>query len=509
MDGLNHRVSTISVSEYTWGTQFKDVCFDSYVSELVISAFYAVKDDVEKQYHNIEEYHANRVAGLILFYVGIILPYVDERIIALANRLGFPIIVMPENRPDLRYSEVIFEVTEAILKGRMTDYDFEKNIIEQVSRFPDHQQSVGAVMRILSDRTVSTIILADSSGEPLNASVWPRNLAVEDYLHRGKVLYDEETVRLHGEAYQVYVCPVKSSGGIPLQAVIYKRGKQLSPDVVKQIGETIQISMNLWGRGHSEKLRSELVGAILKDEPYKIRHIATLFGIRVQDFRDMWIICPVSDDKAERLLKNAPRLISDTLNQICNTIIFDIYDGNIVILVDTAACSVNMQSAAQSLYDCLEEHKLEAVITVCRNLGNLAKVKKAYLVNKGALSTAREIYPLKKLFSLSEIKFADRCKKIIESGENAISQNTEILDIIPKEGRVSFQDMLNTISTYFLDAQGSVDLTGKLLFLHRNTIQYRINKLKERVNDGLEKMPEVSELYLALALNRILKDSMV
>jgi sugar diacid utilization regulator len=277
--------------------------------------------------------------------------------------------------------------------------------------------------------------------------------------------------------------------------------------VVRQIGETIQISMNLWDRGHSEKLRSELVGAILKDEPYKIRRIATLFGIRVQDIQDMWVICPVSNDKADKLLKNTPRLISDVLSQICQTVIFDIYDGNIVVFMGAAVSGVNIMSAAQNLHDRLLEHKLEAVVTVCRNLDSPDKVRKAYLVNKGALATVREIYPLKTLFSLSEIRFADKCKKIIESGENAISQNTEILDIIPKEGRVSFQDMLRTISTFYLDAESSVDLTGKILFLHKNTIQYRINKLRERVHDGFDKLPEISELYLALALNRILKDS--
>ena len=87
---LERRVSTISVSEYTWNTQFKDMYFDYADSEIVISAFYAAKDSVEKQLNNIEVYHSNRVAGLILFYVGVILPYLDERVVSLAERLNFP-----------------------------------------------------------------------------------------------------------------------------------------------------------------------------------------------------------------------------------------------------------------------------------------------------------------------------------------------------------------------------------------------------------------------------------
>jgi len=71
---LDRWVSTISVSEYTWNTQFKDLSFDYADSEIVISAFYASRDSVDKQCCNIEEYHSNRVAGLILFYVGVICP---------------------------------------------------------------------------------------------------------------------------------------------------------------------------------------------------------------------------------------------------------------------------------------------------------------------------------------------------------------------------------------------------------------------------------------------------
>ena len=506
--GLSNRFSTISVSEYTRKYQFKDVRFDSYVSELLISAFYEVKDSVEKQCDNIQGYYDSGIAGLILFYIGVILSEVDEKLIKLADSLNFPIIVMPENRPDLRYSEVIYEVTEAILKSHMIDYDFEKNIIEKVSRFPEYQQSVGAVMRIISDKTFSTIILADSAGKPLNASVWPRNLAVEEYLKSGKVVFDE-IIELNGETYQTYVSPIKSSRGVPLQAVIYKRGDKLSPEVIRQIGETIQMSMNLWDKGNSANRRPELVEAILRDEPYKIRHIAALFGIKLQEIQDMWIICPANNEKAELLFKNVPRIIEDVLSKTYETVIFDIYDGNIIVLLAKVKGRENMFNIAKDFYNLAGLKSLEAIIIVCRNLDSPEKIRKTYFVNKGVLDTAREIYPLKTLFSFSEIKFASECKAIAESSESTIKQHTEILDVIPKDGRVSYQDMLKTISVYYLDAQNSVSLTGEILFLHKNTIQYRINKFREKTYNELDKLPAIRGLYLALALNRILKDSII
>ena len=45
--------------------------------------------------------------------------------------------------------------------------------------------------------------------------------------------------------------------------------------------------------------------------------------------------------------------------------------------------------------------------------------------------------------------------------------------------------------------------TGEILYLHRNTVQYRINNVKQRLNYDITKMPEAYTIYRAVALERL------
>ncbi|MEM5593874.1 PucR family transcriptional regulator ligand-binding domain-containing protein [Niallia circulans] len=121
-EGLTKLVSSISVLEYTDVASLKEDLFNNdefYGSEIVISALIMIKDDIEAQCRTIEHLHKVGEIGLILYYVGVFLPKIDEKVIELADTLGFTLIVMPEKQMSLRYSEVIYEVIEAIVKNEM------------------------------------------------------------------------------------------------------------------------------------------------------------------------------------------------------------------------------------------------------------------------------------------------------------------------------------------------------------------------------------------------------
>lgn len=73
--GLSKLVSSISVLEYTEVALLEDDLFDNdefYGSEIVVSAFVNIRDDVEAQCRTIERLHKVGEVALILYYVGIL-----------------------------------------------------------------------------------------------------------------------------------------------------------------------------------------------------------------------------------------------------------------------------------------------------------------------------------------------------------------------------------------------------------------------------------------------------
>ena len=87
-----------------------------HAGEILIGSFCAIRHDVVKQCETIRHLHELGEVGLILYYVGIIVPKVAEEVIQLADSLGFILIQMPKNDPTLRYNEVIYEVMKLLVK---------------------------------------------------------------------------------------------------------------------------------------------------------------------------------------------------------------------------------------------------------------------------------------------------------------------------------------------------------------------------------------------------------
>lgn len=141
---LDRIVTSISVLEYSTPTETQKKLYDSiefWGSELVITGFCNVANDVDAQCANIRSMAAAGEVGMILYYVGLILPSVDPRLIQLADELDFVLICMPENEPNLRYSEVIQEGMGAIIRDELNNPTFTLDLLEQIAKVPKTRDS--------------------------------------------------------------------------------------------------------------------------------------------------------------------------------------------------------------------------------------------------------------------------------------------------------------------------------------------------------------------------------
>ena len=70
--------------------------------------------------------------------------------------------------------------------------------------------------------------------------------------------------------------------------------------------------------------------------------------------------------------------------------------------------------------------------------------------------------------------------------------------------RREYQELLNTVCVYLLDCDSSVTRTAQALFLHINTIKYRLQRISDLLGYRIGKMPETIELYRSAAIYRLL-----
>lgn len=504
--GLDRPVSSISVLEYTDADALQNELFEHnefYGSEIVITGFTGIPRNVEAQCANIRRLAEAGEVGLILFYVGIFMPKVDQALLELADSLDFPLIVMPERQMNQRYSEVICEVMEAIFKDQNSAAGLVGDILQRMSLLPEHQRTPDSVLRLLSDRVRASAALTDGKRHVLSAANWPRTLEFrpEQVLPVLPVLPEPwgAPVELEGGRFQLYRCSLADTAS-DMELFLLKEGAPLSPETARQSAEVVRLAVNLWGRGHDQVVMSELVRAILRDEPLKMRRLADIFRVDVASIHSMWVLHglqPQGDFARESL-----SLVMENLPHACGALVAEAYEGDVVAFMDWLPEAAGMETMADALCAQMERAGLNGVLITCQDLATTADVRRAYLAIRKVLPDALRIWPGRRRYTLREVEFAQSCRETVDAGEAAVQRALAPLESVraAREGA----ELVRTLQLYLLDADRSVTKTAQLLFLHKNTVKYRLQQLQARLGYPASKLPEVFGLYTACAVTRLL-----
>lgn len=316
-NSLDRIVTNITVLEYSTPTDVQKKLYDSiefWGSELILTGFCNIADDVEAQCDNIRKFAMAGEVGMILYYVGLILPKVDRKLIKLADELDFVLICMPENEPNLRYGEVIHEAMDAIIRDELDNPTFTVDLLEQMMKVPPGQQSVKTILRLTSDRLRASAVITDSEYHVLSEALWPRNQTISwvDIFSQATMHIDNDCAwEIRGERtlwiYKAEIHPCTHSRMYLF--VISERGK-FDQILWKQVVEGVRLSMGVWGKTHDQTDLSELTRAIILDEPIKMRRLGDLYHIDVASLRDMWIIRSLMGENLSPWVKAVAELSS-------------------------------------------------------------------------------------------------------------------------------------------------------------------------------------------------------
>lgn len=518
--GLNKIVASISVLEYAEPTALQDELFDNnefYGSEIVITGFVNIKDDVEAQCKSIKRLHEVGEVGLILYYVGIFLPCIDKKVIDLADELGLSIICMPKNRMDLRYSEVIYEVIEAILKDKMADTYLVSEMLERISLLPVHQRSMDTVLRMLSDRMTCSFYLADSDFGIVNMANWPiisnvklSNIGEYYGYDFNKIPKEPVSVQINRD---ICICSyvIKNENALPLYFIIVKEDGMLSMEICRQAAEVVQLFINIWSQGHGNVGTEELVKAILNDEPMKMRRLAEILHIDVKSIHHLLLIQPekafADKSQLEKFNHRIMKKTKNIINKSFSVNLVGIYNDCFVIFLGNEKVTNSKEIIIESILHELEEQGEHIILVSNFGLENTTEVRNAYITCINNLKQARSVYPDKMAISLQELRFVKKCREIIAEGEGAVENALDILSPIENSDEEQKKELYDTLEIFLLDAGLSILKTSEKLFLHKNTIKYRIGKLNKKFNFQINKMPESYELYKAAGIRRLLRSN--
>jgi len=510
--GLNKIVASITVLEYASIPVLSHDLFAG--SEICITAFATAKDDVELQCDVLRHLYNSGVVSLILYYIGVIVPKLDKKLIAVADELDMPLIVMPHKNMKYRYATALSEITEAILYDSLHEKYFVPTIIERVAQFPVRQRNLDNVIRILSDRFHINIIVTDEQMCLVSKAIWPTTGSFDtdrfiesigkdiESFHSGKII----------EISDAYVSAFYSAIYVNKNQKMYifavmdgedQIGKTLNKNTLMQISESIQLIVSMQNYSDWSLSSNQLVNAIMNNDAYRTNQISAQTGFNIKQISDMWIlmISKASEEKMAELLTTSRMLqVKEFLSFRYKESFVGSFEESIICLMCESQDSDTQETAPFELMDELGSDD-DMLLLSFSNMKTPMDVRNAYDTAQEGWFALREIYKNRTVFFRQELNFALSCIRNIGQKDNGYKESLAILEPLMNSGNT--QESIETLSVFLLDACNSITETAKLMHVHPNTVKYRLKEIKKKLKVDIVKLPDAYELYLAVALKRL------
>lgn len=510
--GINREVSCVSVLEHVDLLMLEQEGF-FLGSQIIISALASIKDDVEAQCKLIRLLSDSGEVGLVLYYVGIFVKEVDPKVIQVANELDFPLIVMPPNRYNHRYSDFISEAMHVIVDNQRQETSIVSGIIDQIVHLKPHNRNIETVLRILSDRLHCSLLLTDWKGNICAFASWPfgtdwdkhdLNSITELRLnepHFGKSI----EMHINGMDAQIYctILQIKKQKGYFLAGI--DEGDILNTSYLSQIAEILQLVSTIWENTFGVENTDVLLEAILNNRPRDMQRIAQTLHIDISSFDTMWILCEnkTHNVTGKHTMDWLAMKLTAFLKGNKKTALINVFKDYVVALIDSTR-----NPFAEYLKEFMDEAQSQSQIglILCCSTWHEHKsteeVRDSFLLVEENIETACKLYPHQCIFTQHELRFVQTCREILETGETELKKTTKILTPLLQDE--AGKDVLDTLMVYHLDCQENILETANQLSVHKNTVKYRIKKSERLLSLNSLKMPEIMNLYTALAVMRIL-----
>lgn len=505
-NGLSNPIESVTVLEYGELTPLLDKLFSNTQfegNELIISSFANIKEDVAAQCENVRRYHAKGAAGMVLFYVGLIMPSIDPALTECCDEFGFALIRMPPKASMMhKYSDVIGDVSYALFKDKQSGKDFVSTLMSRFSKLEKRQQTIGSLLRMLSNHLQASMLLASHSNSVMHIASWPQTLTpmleelAEKWLGQmgsGSYLAVEiNQVR----AYLQY-CPPLLADAENFKLYVLKYDEALDREILFQASDLIQLYSHIYNRNLGRQVTSELVKAIVDNDPLKMKRLSAVFNIDVESLNQLWLFIPKSKSDA-RDLEFLSRF-SEFMSVYSSPVLAGRHEGNLLIFSVAPASMSEREELVQEFMSYPDIINNDYRIVYCDCLQSTSDVHRVYFDALRHAEQAQRIYPKSRICRHSHISVAKACDKVAESADS-LDYYLALLNKLRNK-----PELLSTLTTYLLDEGSNLERTARALSCHVNTVKYRLRSVRDAFGLSVSAMPDMLPLYIAAAINRIME----
>lgn len=501
--GVNREIKSITVLEVP------EVAKWVSGGEFILTSMYAVKEDVEAQLKLIDRLNLSGAAGLGIkpaHFLG----QVSRDIIEKANALEFPIIEIPEH---VTYLDLMSPVMHTLFDNKVVlqeDLDRATRILHEMALNQQGIEEYANTIRLLvaneitieSELPTINSFFANNQIEPLTSSQ-KQELSI-----LGRALQVDRII--NGETTACLVVPIVSDGEYFGNisswgnydehrskdiAVLEKAASLLSFEFLKN-----KMQLDIEHRYESDFMRELLFSErvveksliewggkyhITKDDSY----ICILFSVKKGD----------SGDKDFQVLRNYR--LTNVLKQMHSDALVGSIRNGICILLPIKN-GIDYKATVMKYY-----HQIKGLIGQEFQLSTgVGKVEKGIRgIQLGFQQSEKALYFAEQQHSNISLYFYEDLGvyRLIYSVRNEIELDyfyNETLQGILRDSKGA--ELLKTLEVYFANNESLKD-TASALFIHVNTLKYRLNRVEELSGYSVRNSEDKMNLFLALKISHL------
>lgn len=248
----------------------------------------------------------------------------------------------------------------------------------------------------------------------------------------------------------------------------------------------------------------DYVTAVINNNSIQADIIAKSLGINTDNLHGICTFSNLSQLQSKEYLEAISQQFTQMLNEISIQTITSIIDGRFVLLLFSDYKKNYIYELFQkTLHSFIAGIDSNDILVYANFNKYTMPFHKLYADFCSAEKYLTLIFPNKSIFNTFAVQFTISCLDIIRDNQNFFNEDSlyRFFDNLGDE------DLIKTLSIYILDSNMNSSVAAKILFVHTNTILYRIHKIKEALPLTLTDISELNSLSTALAIRRILKGS--
>ena len=472
--------------------------------QFVITHFWSSAGDTRAQADAVRALGEKKASALLIYLNEKGVKEVSKEVIEAAEEVKLPLIAVNDAEDESNsYSKLIAESHDKYLYGdKYYDNVLNKSMYHLLN-FSKYRSFPVALREAAVNNDFQVILMTEEYNTIL--TVETRHLVkIEEIVMAGRkieALSSGSFKRLQIESIITYWGYVNIQDKRYILVIVDNEG-QFASLAVPKLAQSIEVAIGMWKYTPDRDSRSEFIKSAIRGDLSFCLSLLDEAELRDKQFSCVFHIRDIGKDKAlfygklEELKRNEGLGLL-TINE----------EGNIYGIVyddEGRDNGIDAKIACIEIFEELKAYKKEARIFHVTGMETLGSCVDAFKMITSTAGYMSKVFPYKRVFTKYEISMVYDCVSMHDGAQDQLKMYLELLEPFQREVSKSKGKMLiDTLSTFVLDAGMNSAKTAGFMNVHNNTVQYRLKKANEILGAEMTANRVIPGLTMALALNRL------